>query len=219
MHGLSPLILIGDVEVPALQTRAQVGIDGEALLLAEVGLHDRTEESEGHAITSCDSCALGGDVELGGVDAEGVNAEVGDGYITTDPFLRRSREVGCQGAYSDTLLGEVVAERIVLAHREAEGRLRKVNCKVLKMLRRGLPRGDEVNLTEGLIEECGDFLLRYGRTGLDIERRFHIARGEARMDILRRSGDVKLGSRWSDLLITHSEVHPVEYGLYGMRVL
>ena len=87
------------------------------------------------------------------------------------------------------------------------------------MLRRGLPRGDEVNLTEGLIEERGDFLLRYGRTGLDIERRFHIARGEARMDILRRGGDVKLGSRWSDLLITHSEVHPVEYGLYGMRVL
>ena len=133
--------------------------------------------------------------------------------------MRRSREVGRQRAYSDTLLCEVVAERIVLAHREAEGRLRKVNCKVLKVLRRGLPRGDEVDLTEGLIEERGDFLLRYGRTGLDIERRFHIARGEARMDILRRGGDVKLGSRWSDLLITHSEVHPVEYGLYGMRVL
>ena len=30
MHGLSPLILIGDVEVSALQTRAQVGVDGEA---------------------------------------------------------------------------------------------------------------------------------------------------------------------------------------------
>ena len=39
------------------------------------------------------------------------------------------------------------------------------------------------------------------------------------MDILRRGGDVKLGSRWSDLLITHGEVHPIEYGLYGMRVL
>ena len=39
------------------------------------------------------------------------------------------------------------------------------------------------------------------------------------MDILRRSGDVKLGSRWSDLLIAHSEAHPVKHGLYGMRVL
>ena len=124
MHGLSPLILIGEVEVPALQACAQVGVDSEALLLAEVGLHDRTEECEGHTITSCDSCALGGDIELSGVDAEGVNAEVGDGYITTDPFLRRSPEVGGQRAYSDTLLGEVVAERIVLAHGEAEGRLR-----------------------------------------------------------------------------------------------
>ena len=124
MHGLSPLILIGDVEVSALETCAQVGVDGEALLLAEVGLHDRTEECEGHTITSSDSCALGGDIELGRVDAEGVNAEVGDGYIATDPFLRRSREVGSQGTYSDALLGEIVAERIVLAHGEAEGRLR-----------------------------------------------------------------------------------------------
>ena len=124
MHGLSPLILIGDIEVPALQTRAQVGIDGEALLLAEVGLHHRTEECEGHTITSSDSCALGGDIELGGVDAEGINAEVGDGYIATDPILGRSHEVSRQRAYSDTLLGEVVAERIVFAHGEAEGRLR-----------------------------------------------------------------------------------------------
>ena len=139
MHGLSPLILIGDVEVSALETRAQVGVDGEALLLAEVGLHHRTEESEGHAITSCDSCALGGDIELGRVDTEGINAEIGDGYIATDPFLRRSHEVGRQGAYSDTLLGEVVAERIVLAHGEAEGRLREMDSEVLKMLRRGLP--------------------------------------------------------------------------------
>ena len=108
----------------ALETCAQVGVDGEALLLAEVGLHHRTEESEGHAITSCDSCALGGDIELGRIDAEGIDAEVGDGYIATDPFLRRSPEVGRQRAYSDTLLCEVVAERIVLAHREAEGRLR-----------------------------------------------------------------------------------------------
>ena len=80
----------------ALETCAQVGVDGEALLLAEVGLHDRTEECKGHAITSCDSCALGGDIELGRVDTEGINAEIGDGYIATDPFLRRSHEVGCQ---------------------------------------------------------------------------------------------------------------------------
>ena len=124
MHGLSPLILIGEVEVPALQTRAQIGVDGEALLLAEVGLHNRTEESEGHAITSSDSCALSGDIELGRVDAESVNAKIGDGYIATDPLLRRSREVGRQRAYSDTLLCEVVAERIVFAHGEAEGRFR-----------------------------------------------------------------------------------------------
>ena len=219
MHGLSPLILIGDVKVPALQTRAQVGIDGEALLLAEVGLHHRTEECEGHTIASCDGCALGGDVELSCIDAEGVDTQIGEAYGATDALLGGGCEVSRQRAYSDMLLCEIVAEWIVLAHREAEGRLRKVDSKVLKVLRRRLPRGDEVNLTEGLIEECGDFLLRYGRTGLDIERRFHIARGEARMDILRRSGDVKLGSRWSDLLITHSEVHPVEYGLYGMRVL
>ena len=89
-----------------------------------MGLHDRTEESEGHAITSCDSCALSGDIELGRVDAESVNAKIGDGYIATDPLLRRSREVGRQGTYSDALLGEIVAERIVLAHGEAEGRLR-----------------------------------------------------------------------------------------------
>ena len=125
--------------MPALQTRAQVGIDGEALLLAEVGLHHRTEECEGHAITSCDSCALGGDIELGRVDAEGINAKIGDGYIATDPFLRRSLEVGRQGAYGDALLCEVVAERIVLAHGEAEGRLREMDSEFLKMLRRGLP--------------------------------------------------------------------------------
>ena len=124
MHGLSPLILVGDVEVSALETRAQVGVDGEALLLSEVRLHHRTEESEGHAITSCDRRALGRDIELGRVDAEGINSKIGDGYIATDPFLRRSHEVGRQGTYSDTLLGEVVAERIVLAHGEAEGRLR-----------------------------------------------------------------------------------------------
>ena len=104
-----------------------------------MGLHHRTEECEGHTITSSDSCALGGDIELGGVDAEGINAKIGDGYTATDPFLRRSHEVGRQGAYSDTLLGEVVAERIVLAHGEAEGRLREMDSEVLKMLRRGLP--------------------------------------------------------------------------------
>ena len=124
MHGLSSLILVGEVEVPALQACAQVGVDSEALLLAEVGLHDRTEECEGHTITSSDSCALGGDIELGRVDAEGINAEVGDGYIATDPILGRGSEVGRQGTYGDTLLCEVVAEWIVLAHREAEGRLR-----------------------------------------------------------------------------------------------
>ena len=139
MHGLSPLILIGDVEVSALETRAQVGVDGEALLLAEVRLHHRTEESERHAITSCDSCALGGDIELGRVDTEGINAEIGDGYIATDTILGRGGEVGCQGAHGDTLLSEVVAERIVLAHGEAEGRLREMDSEVLKMLRRGLP--------------------------------------------------------------------------------
>ena len=89
-----------------------------------MGLHDRTEESEGHAITSCDSCALSGDIELGRVDAESVNAKIGDGYIATDPILGRGSEVGRQGTYGDTLLCEVVAEWIVLAHREAEGRLR-----------------------------------------------------------------------------------------------
>ena len=39
------------------------------------------------------------------------------------------------------------------------------------------------------------------------------------MDILRRGGDVKLGSRWGDLLIAHSEAHTIKYGLYGVRVL
>ena len=102
-------------------------------------LHHRTEESEGHAITSCDSCALGGDIELSRVDAEGVDAEIGDGYIATDTILGRGGEVGCQGAHGDTLLSEVVAERIVLAHGEAEGRLREMDSEVLKMLRRGLP--------------------------------------------------------------------------------
>ena len=124
MHGLSPLILIGDIEVPALETRAQVGIDGEALLLAEVGLHHRTEECEGHTVASCDGCALGGDIELGRVDAEGINAKIGEAYGATDTLLGGGREVSRQRAYSDTLLCEVVAERIVLAHREAEGRLR-----------------------------------------------------------------------------------------------
>ena len=76
MHGLSPLILIGDVEVSALQTRAQVGVDGEALLLAEVRLHHRTEEGEGHAIASCDGCALSGDVELSCIDAEGIDTQI-----------------------------------------------------------------------------------------------------------------------------------------------
>ena len=79
-----------------------------------MGLHDRTEESEGHAITSCDSCALSGDIELGRVDAESVNAKIGDGYIATDTLLGGGREVSRQRAYSDTLLCEVVAERIVL---------------------------------------------------------------------------------------------------------
>ena len=122
--------------MPALQTRAQVGVDGEALLLAEVGLHDRTEECEGHAITSCDSCALSGDVELSCIDTEGIDTQVGEAHGATDTLLGGGREVSRQSAYSDTLLCEVVAERIVLAHREAEGRLRKVNCKVLKVLRR-----------------------------------------------------------------------------------
>ena len=203
----------------ALETCAQVGVDGEALLLAEVGLHHRTEECEGHTIASCDGCALGGDVELSCIDAEGVDTQIGEAYGATDALLGGGCEVSRQRAYSDMLLCEIVAEWIVLAHREAEGRLRKVDSKVLKVLRRRLPRGDELDLTEGLIEECGDFLLRYGRAGLDIERRFHVARGEARMDILRRGGDMKLCSRWGDLLTAHGEVHPVEYGLYGVRVL
>ena len=125
--------------MPALQTRAQVGIDGEALLLAEVGLHHRTEECEGHTVASCDGCALGGDVELSCIDAEGVDTQIGEVHGATDALLRGGREVSCQRAYSDALLCEVVAERIVLTHRQAEGRLRKVDSKVLKVLRRGLP--------------------------------------------------------------------------------
>ena len=39
------------------------------------------------------------------------------------------------------------------------------------------------------------------------------------MDVLWRRGYMKLGLWWCDLLIAHSEVHAIESGLYGVRVL